>query len=239
MRCKGCEEIGKSISRLIVLVIEDSEKDSLASTREQILMLKRALKKHGARIEIVASTTERAEQKKRALLEDKSVERLFQLVPADAYKGLKVSPGSQDPRLEWLVFPLEKEGGFLKAGMEAERIADLGVMEVVEKLGLYQEVREDLAALQRSLFEEGWNDFIKDLKLACSISINEKTCAEFASRWDTVSIVTSDEPKKIPNGKETSVRTQLVYNKSQSEDRWAEKFIKTALEFVHGSEAYD
>jgi uridine phosphorylase len=137
------------------------------------------------------------------------------------------------------VFPLEEEGGFLKAGMEAERIADVSVMEVVEKLGLYQEIREDLAALQRALFEEGWKDFIKDLKSACSISINEKTCAEFASRWDAVSIVTSDEPKKIPNGKETSVRTQLVYKKSQSEDRWAEKFIKTALEFVHGSEAYD
>ena len=54
---KECPEIGKSISRLIVLVIEDSEKDSFASAREQILMLKTALKKHGDRAEIVASTT--------------------------------------------------------------------------------------------------------------------------------------------------------------------------------------
>ena len=43
----------------------------------------------------------------------------------------------------------------------------LGVMEVVEKLGLYQEVNEDLAELQKSLFEEGWRDFLKDLKSAC------------------------------------------------------------------------
>src|SRR5882724_6383721 len=47
---KECGEIGKSISRLVVLVIEDSEKDTFASTREQILMLKRALQKHGDRV---------------------------------------------------------------------------------------------------------------------------------------------------------------------------------------------
>ena len=43
-------------------------------------MLKRALQKHGDRVEIVASTKAKAEQRKRALLEDKNVERLFQLV---------------------------------------------------------------------------------------------------------------------------------------------------------------
>ena len=107
---KECGEIGKSISRLVVLVIEDSEKDTFASTREQILMLKRALQKHADRVEIVASTTAQAEQRKRALLEDKNVERLFQLVPADAYKDLKFSSGSQDPRLVWVVFPLVRRG---------------------------------------------------------------------------------------------------------------------------------
>ena len=49
-----CGELGKSISRLVILVIEDSEKDTFASTREQILMLKRALEKHSDRIEIAA-----------------------------------------------------------------------------------------------------------------------------------------------------------------------------------------
>ena len=96
---KECGEIGKSISRLVVLVIEDSEKDTFASTREQILMLKRALQKHSDRIEIVASTKAKAEQRKRALLEDKNVKRLFQLVPADTYKALKVSPDRQNPKL--------------------------------------------------------------------------------------------------------------------------------------------
>src|SRR6266850_3328135 len=52
---KECGEIGKSLSRVVVLVIEDSEKDTFASTREQILMLKRALQKHSDRVEIVAS----------------------------------------------------------------------------------------------------------------------------------------------------------------------------------------
>src|SRR5215475_5668968 len=40
---KDCGEIGKSVSRLVILVIEDSEKDTFASTREQILMLQKAL----------------------------------------------------------------------------------------------------------------------------------------------------------------------------------------------------
>ena len=231
---KECAEIGKSLSRLIVLVIEDSEKDSFASAREQILMLKRALKKHGDRVEIVASTTAQAEQRKRALLEDKNLERLFQLVSADAYKDLKLSRGGQDPKLAWLVFPLEAKSSSSKAGTEGD---PLGFMDVVEKLGLYRDVSPDLAALQRSLFEEGWNDFLKDLKSVCPININEKTCAELASRWDAVAIVTTDDPKKQPVRKEASIRMQLVYKQSQSEDRWAEKFVKTALQFVHGSEA--
>jgi hypothetical protein len=129
---KECGEIGKSISRVVVLVIEDSEKDTFASTREQILMLKRALQKHSDRVEIVASTKADAEQRKRALLEDKKVERLFQLVPAGAYKGLKVAPGSQDPKLAWLVFPLEEEGGSSRASAEGDQ---LDFDEVVEKLG--------------------------------------------------------------------------------------------------------
>ena len=81
------------------------------------------------------------------------MERLFQLVPAGAYKGLKVAPGSQDPRLVWVVFPMVEEGGFSKAGAEADH---LGVMEVVDKLGLYQEVNEDLAELQTPEMPGWW-----------------------------------------------------------------------------------
>ena len=232
---KECAEIGKSVSRLIVLVIDDSGKDSFASAREQILMLKRALKKDGDRVEIVASTTAQAEQRKRALLEDKNLERLFQLVSADAYKDSKSSSEGQDPKLIWLVFPLEAEGGLSKAGAEG----DSDVMEVVEKLGLYRDVSPDLAALQRSLFEEGWNDFLEDLKSACPVNVNEKNCAELAPRWDAISIVAADDSKNGPVLKEAATRIQLVYKRFQSEDRWAEKFVRTALEFVRGSETYD
>jgi hypothetical protein len=42
---KECGELGKSISRLVVLVIEESEKDTFASTREQILMVEESASK--------------------------------------------------------------------------------------------------------------------------------------------------------------------------------------------------
>jgi uridine phosphorylase len=232
---KECGEIGKSISRLVVLVIEDSAKDPLASTREQILMLKRALQKHGDRIEIVASTKAHAEQRKRTLMDDKNVERLFELVPADAYRGLKVSPDRQNPKLVSVVFPLVGESDFSKAGAEVDQV---GVMEVVEKLGLYQEVNEDLADLQKSLFEEGWTDFLKDLKSACPTTLNQKYCAELASDWDTVAIVTDDQTKPVDR-KESSANGLLIYKGAQSEDRWAEKFVKTALQFVNAPEEYN
>jgi hypothetical protein len=231
-----CQEIGKTISRMILLVIEDGEKDSFASVREQKLMLKTALKKYGDRIEIVAATTAQAERRKQALLEDKSLERLFQLVSAGAYKDLRWSPGGEDPKLAWLVFPLEAEGSSSKAIAEADQS---GFMDVVEKLGLYRDVSPDLVPLQRALFEEGWNQFLDDLKSACPINVNKKTCAELAPRWDGVLIGDAADPKKGAIRKEASARIQLVYKRYQSEDRWAEKFVKTALEFIHEPEIYD
>lgn len=233
---KECAEIGQSISRLIVVVVEDGDKDSFASTREQTLMLKQALKSHGDRVQIVAATAAQAEQRKQVLLADKNIERLFQLVSANAYRDLKSSATGQDPKLGWLVFPLEGEDSLSKAGAESEH---LDVKEVVEKLGLYRDVSMDLAALQRSLFEEGWNDFLTDLKSACPININRKTCAELAAEWDGVSVVAADDFKKRTVPKEASRRIQLAYKQSQSGDRWAEKFVKTALEFVHEPKTYD
>src|SRR5262245_31195157 len=53
---RACAEIGKQISRVVVLVSEGSEKETIASTRERILMLTKALEKHADRIEIVAAT---------------------------------------------------------------------------------------------------------------------------------------------------------------------------------------
>jgi uridine phosphorylase len=232
---KDCGEIGKSVSRLVILVIDDSEKDAFASTREQILMLKRALEKHSDRIEIAASTRAKAEQRKRSLLEDKNVERLYELVPADTYKALKVSPDRQNPRLVSVLFPLVEERSLLKASAEA---AQVGVMEIVEKLGLYQDVNEDLAELQQSLFEEGWRDFLKDLKSACPTTLNDEDCAELALHWDTVTTVTDDQANKTDR-KESSAKGRLIYKRAQSEDRWAEKFVNTALQFVQEPAEYN
>jgi hypothetical protein len=71
------------------------------------------------------------------------------------------------------------------------------------------------------------------------ININEKICAELGPQWDGVAIATSGDRERGLVPEAASSRVQLVYKQSQSEDRWAEKFVKTALEFVHGSETYD
>jgi hypothetical protein len=235
---KECEEMGKQISRLVVLINNDSEKDTLASTREQILMLRQALQNHSDRVEIVAATTAQAEEKKRALVEDKNIDRLFQIVAADSYKELRSSPAGQDPKLAWLTFPLEDGGSF--KGPVTDRSGGFGATEVIQKLGLYQEISADLADLQRSLFEESWRDFLEDLNAACPISLNQTECSALSSRWEAIPIVTTDDPtKKSSDHKEPSANTQLIYNPSQSEDRWAEKFVTTALKLVQGPKAHD
>jgi hypothetical protein len=235
---RACAEIGKQISRLVVLVSEDSEKETIASTRERILMLRKALEKHGDRIEIVAANTVQAEQKKRALVEDKNIAQLFQIVSADSYKELRSSPDGQNPKLVWLIFPLENGAAF--KGPAMARLGGSGAAEVIEKLGLYQEISADLADLQRSLFEESWRDFLEDLNSACPISLNQADCSELLSRWEAIPIVTTDDStKKRRDHKESAATVQLIYNPSQSEDRWAEKFVATALQLVQSPKAHD
>jgi hypothetical protein len=234
---RTCAEIGKQISRLVVLVHEDGEKDTLASTRERILMLRKALEKHSDRVEIVAATTPQVEDRRRALLENKNIEQLFQLVSADSYRELRSSRDGQDPKLAWLIFPLEDGAAF--KGPVMDHLGGSGATEVIEKLGLYQNISEDLADLQKSLFEEGWRDFLKDLKLACPLNVNQKDCSELASHWEGISIATTGDSTKRTDRTKASVKGPLIYNPSQSEDRWAEKFVQTALQFVHGSETYD
>ena len=48
---KECQEIARKISRLVVLVNEDNGQDTLASTRERVLMVKTALRKYSDRID--------------------------------------------------------------------------------------------------------------------------------------------------------------------------------------------
>jgi hypothetical protein len=224
-----CQEIGRKISRVVVLVSEDSEKETIASTRERILMLRKALEKHRDRVEIEAATTPEVEDRRRALLENKEIDQLFQIAAAGSHKDFQPSPGYRHPKLVWLTFPLE-EGGVFK-GRVMDHLDGSGATEVIKKLGLYQDISGDLADLQKSLFEEGWRDFLKDLKLACPMNVNQKDCAELASHWEGISIVTTD-------GAKSAVKGPLIYNPSQSEDGWAEKFVQAALQFVHGSDTY-
>jgi hypothetical protein len=234
---RTCAEIGKQISRLVVVVREDGEKDALASTRERALMVRAALQKHSDRLEIVAANTAQAEEKKRALVEDNNIAQLFQIVPAASHKESRVAPMSQDSKTVWLSFPLEE--GANSKNSAVDRSGSFGTTAVIEKLGLYQEISPDLADLQKSLFEEGWRDFLKDLKLACPMNVNQKECAELASHWEGISITTTDDSVKRTDRTKSAAGVPLLFNASQSEDRWAEKFVQTALQFVQGSEVYD
>ena len=117
-------------------------------------------------------------------------------------------------------------------------MVDSSVNEVIAKLGLYQEVGEELAPLQRALFEEGWRDFLKDLELACPVTLHPEECSELASRWQTISVVTQDPVAKKTAFDGPPAKSQLVYKKAQSEDRWAEKFSTTALKSLEGSQSY-
>src|SRR5262245_17643462 len=119
---KDCRGIGRSVSRLVILVIEDSDKETCASIREQILMLKKARDKHSDRTEIAAATSAKGERRERSHLEDINVDRLFEFIPADTYEALKVSPDRQNPRLVSVVFPVVEERSFFKASAEAAQV---------------------------------------------------------------------------------------------------------------------
>src|SRR5215475_11548512 len=187
---KECQEIGKTISRMVVVVNQASDEDPLASTRERVLMVKKALQKYGDRVEIVTAT-EDSEEKMRSLLGDANVEQLIRFIDEESYKAARSSPANQDPRLLWVVVPLKKQGNSspaidtsanvkllsgieqlkgessaavqkaIQAGGTMQGLFDPGVKEVIERLGLYQPVSEDLAGLQKSLFEESWKGFLR------------------------------------------------------------------------------
>ena len=115
----------------------------------------------------------------------------------------------------------------IQAGGTMEGLFDPAVKEVIERLGLYQPVSEDLAALQKSLFEESWKGFLKDLKTACRSISNQKECADLASAWDSISIATDDSVDRTDTKKSSA--NVLIYKRAQSGDRWAEKFTDITL----------
>jgi nicotinic acid mononucleotide adenylyltransferase len=263
---KECQDIGKTISRVVVLVNRPNNDDPLASTRERVLMVKKALQKYGDRVEVVTTSGD-SEEKTRSLLEDRNVEQLIRFIDGDSYKAVQSSPVTQDPRLLWVVVSLKRQGASpaidpktlppnvkllsgieelkgesstavqkaIQAGGTMEGLFDPAVKEVIERLGLYQPVSKDLAALQKSLFDESWKDFLKDLKSACPSILNQKECADLASAWDAVSI--TDEQLNPPDRKDSSPAV-LIYKRAQSADRWAEKYTNTALKPLQGSASY-
>jgi hypothetical protein len=265
---RQCAQIGKSLSRIVVSVNESGDEDTLASTRERALMVKRALQKYTDRVEIVTAPGNR-EETTRALLQDRNIEQLLGFIDSDAYQAVKSAPVNQDPRLLWMVFSLRKRGSpvpaldpkalssnaklfveieqapgssasalqkVIQSGGATVGLIDPAVKAVIEKLSLYQEVSEDLAKLQRSLFEESWRGFLKDLKSACPSTLSDKDCAGLASNWETVSIMDADQIN--PTDRKNASANFLVYKIAQSEDRWAEKFTDTALRSLQGSARY-
>ena len=203
---KQCARIGKPLSRFVVSVNESSDEDTLASTRERALMVKKALQKYGDRVEIMTAPGNR-EETTRVLLQDRNIEQLVQFIDSDSYQAVKSSPVNQDPKLLWMVFPLKKPEGpdpaldlktlpanvqlfveieqpqgsaasavqkLIQSGGATAGLIDPAVKAVIEKLSLYQEVSENLAKLQRSLFEESWTGFLKDLKSACPSTLGRQ-----------------------------------------------------------------
>ena len=265
---QGCAGIGKAISRFVVSVNESSDEDTLASTRERALMVKKALQKYGDRVEIMTAPGNR-EETTRGLLQDRNIEQLVQFIDSDSYQAVKSSPVNQDPKLLWMVFSLKKPEGpaptldpktlpanvklfveieqqpgssasaiqkIIQSGGATRDLIDPAVKAVIEKLSLYQEVSEDLAKLQRSLFEESWKGFLRDLKSACPSTLSDEDCAGLASSWETIAIVNEDQINQIDP--KVSSANSLVYKRAQSEDRWAEKFTDTALRSLQGSASY-
>jgi nicotinic acid mononucleotide adenylyltransferase len=125
----------------------------------------------------------------------------------------------------------------IQSGGPTTDLIDPAVKAVIEKLSLYQEVSEDLAKLQRSLFEESWTGFLRDLKSACPSTLGDKDCTSLASSWETVAIVNQDQINRTDP--KASSANSLVYKRAQSEDRWAEKFTDTALKSLQGSASYE
>ena len=159
-------------------------------------------------------------------------------------------PGSPTPALDPKTLPAnaklfveieQPQGGsssalqkVVQSGGVMAGLIDPAVKAVIDKLSLYQEVSEDLAELQKSLFEESWKGFLKDLKSACPSTLNQQDCAKLASTWENVSVVNEDKTNRA-----ASSANVLVYKRAQSEDRWAEKFTDTALRSLQGSASYE
>ena len=234
---RECEKLAKEISRLVILVNEDGEQDTLGSTRERVLMVTRAFQRYGDRVEILASTPAQKAERARALLADQNVERLFHIVAPDSDGDLDSISADYHHKIVRVRFPLEHNESAFQAPMLSDDQALFGANEVIAKLGLYQPLAEDLADLQRSLFEEGWRDFLADLNSACPSIVNREICGDLATKWRNISVISADQAIRMVR-KEREEKNLLVYRRSQSADRWAETFSNTATKFIEHSDSY-
>ena len=94
----------------MVSVNDSSDGDTLASARERALMVKKALQKYGDRVEVVTAPGN-GEEKFRALLEDRNIERLVQFIDSDSYQAVKSLPINQNPKLLWMIYSLKQAKG--------------------------------------------------------------------------------------------------------------------------------
>src|SRR5262245_45552785 len=167
---KECQDLGKKISRVVVVVNQAGDEDPLASTRERVLMVKKALQKYGDRVEVVTASGD-SEERAGSLLGDKNVDQLIRFIDEESYEAARSSSANQDPRLLWVVVPLKQARssssidtstnvkllsgiGELKgessaavqkaiqAGGTMQVLFDPAVQGVIERLGLYQPVSE-------------------------------------------------------------------------------------------------
>ena len=234
---RECEKFAKEISRVVILVNEDGEQDTLGSTRERVLMVTKAFQGYGDRVEILASTPAQTAERARALLADQNVDQLFRIIGPDSDRSLESISADDHHKIVPVTFPLEhNESDFQSIALSDDQTLS-GAREVIAKLGLYQPLGEDLAELQRSLFEEGWRDFLADLNSACPAMMNQELCGELASKWRNISIISGDQAIRMDR-RESAEKHLLVYRQLQSADRWAENFSKTATKFLENSDSY-
>jgi len=263
-----CAAIGKTIGRLVVSVNESSDGDTLASARERALMVNKALQKHRDRVEILTAPGRKEENLRalldnrnvervvqfidsdsyRAMKSSPETQNPKLLWMIYSLKQAKGSAAPLDPKSlpanAKLFVDIEQRPDSsaaaiqkaIQSGRPLAGLIDPAVIAVIERLSLYQEVSEDLAKLQKSLFDESWAGFSEDLKLVCPGLLPEKDCATLQASSQTISIVTDDRINSTDR-KDASANV-LVYKRGQSADRWAEKFINTALKSLQGSAGY-
>ena len=121
-------------------------------------MLTRSLQAKRPRLEISAHAPSAIEEKRRALLADETIDKIFMLIDGDANRR-PASTEPRSPKLVQLLFPLVREARLSADFAALDHKVDPQAAAIIDQLGLYREVGGDLAELQRALFDEGWRTY--------------------------------------------------------------------------------